>query len=74
MKNHFAMDGRGKRLVRTFKMQEFWQCIGCVLLAVTYEKKGHNIWSEIPKSSCRMAPTKIQRDVCGNNDLYKGTL
>ena len=71
MKNRFTVDGGGKQLVRPLKMQEFCKFIGCVLLAVTYGKKGHEIWSEIPKASCRIVPTKLQRDFCGNTHLYK---
>ena len=71
MKNRFTIDGGGKWLVRTFKKKEFLKYIGCFILAVTYGKKGHNIWSEIPKDSCRMAPTKLRRYVLGNTDLYK---
>ena len=44
MKNRLMMSGRKKRLVITFTRQEFWKCIGLILSAVTYEKKGHNIW------------------------------
>ena len=69
--NRNTMNGGGKRLVRPFKSQEFWKCIGCILSAVTYGNKGQNIWSEIPKASFRMAPPKIRRDVFGNTDLCK---
>ena len=71
MKNRFTMDGGGKRLVRPFKSKYFWKFIGCILSEVAYGKKGHKLWSEIPKASCRMAPTKIRRYVSGNTDLYK---
>ena len=39
MKNCVTMNGRGKRLVLTFKSQEFWKFIDCILSAVTYGKK-----------------------------------
>ena len=55
--SRFTMDGGGKRLFCPFKRQEFWKCIGCVLWEVNYGKKGHTIWSKIPKYSCRVAPT-----------------
>ena len=71
MKNHVTVDGGGGRLVRPFKRQEFWKCIGYIISVVTYGKKRHNILSEIPKASCRMAPPKIRRDVFGNTDLCK---
>ena len=48
MKNIFIVDGVGKRLVSPFKRQEFWKCIGCVLLAVTCDKKVHKLWRELP--------------------------
>ena len=38
MKNGFTMDGGGKRSVRPFNKQKFWNCIGCVLSKVTYGK------------------------------------
>ena len=57
--NRFTMDGRGKRIFCPFIRQEFWKCIGCIISAVTYGKKGHRLWSEIPKASCRTAPTKL---------------
>ena len=45
MKNRINMGGGGKLIIRPFRSQEFWKCIGCVLLEVTYGKKVHNIWS-----------------------------
>ena len=71
IKNRYMMNGGGKRLVRTFKRQELWECIGCIILVVTYGKKGHKLWSEIPKASCRMAPLKLRRYVRGTTNLYK---
>ena len=71
IKNRYNMNGGGKRLVRTFNRKEFWKCIGCILLAVTYGKKGHKLWSEIPKYSGKMASTKLRRDVLVNTDLYR---
>ena len=39
---------RGKRcLTCHFSKKEFYKFIRCVLLAVTYGNKGHNIWGEI---------------------------
>ena len=71
MKNLFTMDGGGKRLVCPFKSQELWKCIGRVILGVNYGNKGHKMWSEMTKSSCRMETTKLRRDVRRNTDLYK---
>ena len=71
VRNNFIVNGGGKRLVCPFKRQEFWKRIGCILLEVTDGKKGNTIWSEIPKASCSMAPTKSRRDVYGNTNLYK---
>ena len=61
--NRVKMNGGGKGLVLPFKRQEFWKCIGCVLSAVTYGKKGHKLWSEIPKYFGKMENPKLQRDV-----------
>ena len=71
MKNSFTMDGVGKQLVHPFKRQELWKCIGFVLPEFNYGKKGRKLWSEVPKASCRMASTKLRRNIRGNTDLYK---
>ena len=71
MKNRFTSNGGGKLLVRPFKRQEFWKCIGCIILAVNYGNKGHNIWSEVPKCFSKYENPKLRRDVCGNTNLYK---
>ena len=71
MKNCLVMSGGGKLIVCPFRRQEFWKCIGCILLEVNYGKKVHNILSEIPKSFGNKASTKLRRYVCGNTDLYK---
>ena len=71
MKNCLTMGGGGKQIVCPLICQEFYKCICYVLLAVTYGKKGHKIWSEIPKYFCRMVPTKLQRNVHRSTDLYK---
>ena len=60
MKNRVTMDGGGKRLVCPLKSQEFWKCIGCILSAVTYGKKGHKLWSEIPKDFGKMEIIKYE--------------
>ena len=71
MKNRLTVYWGGKRLVCTLKRQEFWNCIGCVLLEVTYVYNMNEIWSEIPKCFSWMAPIKIKRDVCVITDLYQ---
>ena len=71
IKNRLKMGGGWKRVIRPFRRQELWKCIGCVLSAVTYGKKRQNIWSEIPKYFCNKAPTTLQRGVCRNNNVYK---
>ena len=71
MKNRVLLDGGEKRIVCPFRRKEFWECIGCLLSAVTYGRKGQKIWSELPKYYGKMTPTKLRRDVCGNTDLYK---
>ena len=59
MNNHITISGRKKRLVCNFRTHEFWECIGCVLLAVTYGKKVHKLWSENPKSFGNKESNKI---------------
>ena len=71
MKNRVTMNGGWKLLVRPFKGQELWKCIGCILSEVTYGKKGHKLWSEVPKYFGKYENPKLQRDVRGNTDLYK---
>ena len=71
MNNCVTTNGGGKRLVRPFKRQELWKCIGCILSAVTYGKKLHKLWSEVSKYFCNMETPKLQIDVRGNTDLYK---
>ena len=46
-KNPCMMSGGKKRLVCPFTRQDFWKCIGLILLVVTHGKKGHKILSEI---------------------------
>ena len=43
-KNCLDVSGGGIRLVHPFRRQEYWKCFGCILLAVTYGKKGHDVW------------------------------
>ena len=71
MKNSLMVAGGGGWIVCPFVNQEFWKCIGCVILAVTYGDKVHDIWSEIPKPFGNKLPNKQRRDVHGNTGLYK---
>ena len=71
MNNRLTMGGGGKRIVCPFRGQKFWKCIGCVLSAVTYGKKGKILWSEITKYFYNKEPTKLLRDVRGYTVLYK---
>ena len=71
MKNDVTVGGGGKRLVCPFIWQDLWKFIGCVILAVMYGKKGHNLWGEIPKYYGMTEATKLQRGVRRNTDLYK---
>ena len=71
MKSRFLSNGGGKRLVKHLKRQEFWKCIGCILLEFTYGKKGRKLWSEAPKCFGKYEDPKLQRDVRETTDLYK---
>ena len=42
--NRLGISGGKRILVHPFRRQAFWKCIGCILTAVTYGKKGQNIW------------------------------
>ena len=68
MNNSVTVGGGGKHIVLPFRRQEFWKFIGCVLSSVTYGKKIHKLWSELPKYSDKIAPTKLRRYVRGNTN------
>ena len=71
MKNRVILNGGGKRQVKKFTRQEFWKCIGFILLAVTYRKKGRKIWSEVSKGDGNYDNLTLRRDVCGITNLHK---
>ena len=70
MKNRFTMDGGGTPLVRPFKRKYLCKYVGYIL-SVIYGNKGHKLWSEITKYSCRVELTKIRIYVHGDTYLYK---
>ena len=43
-KNRLDISGSNILLVHPFRRKEFWKCIGCIISAVTYGNKGHNVW------------------------------
>ena len=71
MKNRVTVNGGWKRQVKNFTRQEFWKYIGCILLAVTYGKKGRNLWSEVSKGAGKHENQTLRRDVRGTTDLQK---
>ena len=71
MKNRVTWNGGGKLQVNKFTRQEFWKCIGCILSAVTYGKKGRKLWSEVPKGFGKYGNMTLRRDVFGTTDLNK---
>ena len=71
MKNRVTLNGGGKRQVRKFARQEFWKCIGCILSAVTYGKKGRKLSSEVSKGVGKYENLTLRRDVSGTTDLHK---
>ena len=71
MKNRLMMGRVGKCIVCPFRKKELCKCIGYVLSKFSYGKKGHKLWSEIPKDFGNKPPTEIQIYVCGNTNLYK---
>ena len=70
-KNCVSLNGGGKRQVKKFTRKEFWKCIGCILLAVAYGKKGRKLWSELTKGFGKYENLTLQRDVRRTTDLYK---
>ena len=50
---------------------EFWKCIGCIILTVTYGKKGCMLLGGNNISDKIKAPGSIERDVCGKKYLFK---
>ena len=71
MNNHLTIVGGGKQIVCPFRIKELWECVGWIILAVTYGKKGHKLWSSAPKYFGINAPTKLQKYCLGNTNLYK---
>ena len=71
MKNCLDNYGGKKRPVHTFRRKEFWKYINYIILAVTYRKKGHNIWGLSPKYFSKNPPTKLHIYVHGNTYLNK---
>ena len=71
MKNTVTLNGGGKRQVKNFTRQEFWKCIGCILSAVIYGKKGRKLWSEVSKGVGKHENPTLRRDVRGTTDLHK---
>ena len=69
MKNHVTLNGGGKRKVKKFTRQELWKCVGCILSAVTYGKKGGKLWSEVSKGVGNHENLTLRRDVRGTTDL-----
>ena len=65
-KNCLDISGGKIRLVRPFIRQEFWKCIGCILSAVTYGKKGHNIWGGLKY-------WLINRNELNHTEMFVGT-
>ena len=65
MKNCVTLNGGGKRQLKIFTRQEFWKCIGCILSAVTYRKKGRKLWSEVYKVVGKHNNLTLQRDFLG---------
>ena len=61
MKNSLTKAGGGKRLVRPFIRQELWKCIGCIISAVTYEKRGQKICRETRIFVGKKPQTKLIR-------------
>ena len=41
--NRLYNSGKKKQVVHTFRSQELWKCIGCILSEVTYRNKGHKL-------------------------------
>ena len=70
MKNCLDISGRKKQLCCTFISQCLWKYVGCVLLAVTYGKKGKNIWRKTKKYFGKKERTKLHRYVRGNTYLF----
>ena len=71
MKNRITLNGVGKQKFKKFTRQEFWKCIGCILSAVTYGKKGRKLLSEVSKSVRKHENLTLRRDVRGTTDLHK---
>ena len=73
MKNHLLMSVVKKRLrlVHHFTRQELWECVGCILLDVTYVIITHKRWSEITRAVGNSITTKLHIDAYWDTDIYK---
>ena len=62
----------GKRQsVRIFLKHELWLCIGCIILEVTYGKKGYSFGVKTHRNNAGEAAGQIDIDVCGKTYLLK---
>ena len=64
-RNHLDKYRGSKRLVSHFTKHKYCNCIGSVLLEVTYGMKEQHIWGETKKSVSKNGQTPINRNVCG---------
>ena len=60
-----------KWAIRILSKNEFWKCIGCIIWAVTYEKKGYRIWGKIYRSDKGKKKCLIKRDASGKTYFQK---
>ena len=70
-KNCLDNSGGGRWLVNHFTKNEFYKCIGCILLGVTYGIKGHRIWGGIETSVLKKGQNPIHRDAIGKIDSIR---
>ena len=64
-KNHHQKETGKKRAVRKLFKNEFWKCIGCILLEVNYVKTEYRIWWDSNIYDIGYNKCIIDIDICG---------
>ena len=59
----------GKIQLVHFSNNEFWKIIGCIILEVTYGKKGYGLWYITTRKYLGKAEGQSYKYACGNTDL-----
>ena len=74
-KNRLDTSVGRKWLVCHFTREKFWKCTGCIILAVTFGVKIHQLWGKPESSVSKKGKTPLRTPlhiyVCCKTDLLK---